>query len=115
MSNFYDGQAFLQSWKAGVKLAGSRWFGDGSDPEAAETKWDLAPRTEHIKANIGLLSTSEAVFLAALVSFYNDRIGGPMLQQVIGYNEVGLADIAASLDEPRRRVIGGLLLSYCGW
>jgi hypothetical protein len=50
-----------------------------------------------------------------MVSFYNDRIGGPLLQRVIGYDDVGMADIAACLDEPRRRVIGNLLLSYCGW
>ncbi len=115
MSNFHDAQAFLQSWKAGVKLAGPSWFGDGSDPVSAETKWDLAPRVEHIKANIGALSTCEAVFLAAMVSFYNDRIGGPLLQQVVGYDDVGMADIASSLDEPRRRVVATLLLSYCGW
>lgn len=115
MSKFYDGQAFLQSWKAGVQLAGPKWFGDGNDPETAETKWDLAPCVDFIEANIGYLSTSEAVFLAAMVSFYNDRIGGPLLQSVVGYEDVGMADIAASLDEPRRRVIGNLLLSYCGW
>lgn len=115
MSNFYDAQAFLHSWKAGVKLAGPRWFGEGGDPAAAETKWDLAPRVADIESNIGLLSTSEAVLLAAMVSFYNDRIGGPLLQQAVGYDDIGMADIAASLDEPRRRVISGLLLSYCGW
>lgn len=115
MSKFYDGQTFLQSWKVGVNLAGPEWFGDGKDPATAETKWDLAPCVDEIESNSGYLATSEAVFLAAMVSFYNDRIGGAMLQRVIGYDDVGMADIAASLDEPRRRVIGELLLSYCGW
>lgn len=40
---------------------------------SADTKWYLAPRIEYIKANIGALLTCEAVLLAAMVSFYNDR------------------------------------------
>lgn len=115
MSIYYNGEAFFQSWKRGVFLAGPKWFGDGEDPAPATTKWQLAPRVDDIAAVIGKFSTSEGVFLAAMVSFYNDRIGGPWLQRAVGHKDVGMADIAASLDAPRRKVIADLLLSYCGW
>jgi len=115
MSNFYNAEAFFESWKIGVQIAGPVWFGDGLDPSSAETKWDLVPRVDEITARIGTMSSGERVFIAAMVSFYNDDIGGTLLQRVIGSKRIGLADIASSLDERRRRVIGDLMLSYCGW
>jgi hypothetical protein len=50
-----------------------------------------------------------------MVSFYNDFTGGQLLQRAVGSKSVGMAEIAASLDAPRRQVIADLLLSYCGW
>ncbi len=49
-----------------------------------------------------------AMFLAALVSFYNSDPGGELLRS-LGAN--GLSGIAARLDESRRQVIGDLLLA----
>jgi len=115
MDIYYDPSAFLDAWKSGVKQAGPQWFGEGEDPSTAETKWELPPRVAHIDAHIAGMSRSEAVFLGAMVSFYNDKIGSPWLQDAIGSSDFGMADIAASLDAPRRRVIADLLLSYCGW
>jgi hypothetical protein len=108
---FYNEAAFFEAWWRAVQLAGLRWFGDGHAADAT-SKWQLAPRVGDIEHNIGVLSHGEAVFLAALVSFYNARVGGELLKAT----EVnGLADIAAILDEPRRRVIADLLLAYAGW
>lgn len=115
MSNFYNEQAFFQSWRKGVQIAGPRWFGTGCNLSSAESKWDLEPRVDDITEALGYLSSTERVFLAAMVSFYNDLTGGRLLQRAVGSKSVGMADIAASLDEPRRRVITDLMLSYCGW
>ncbi len=70
---------------------------------------------DDIEQHIGTLSSGEAVFLAALVSFYNDVTGGRLLQSVLSVKVFGLADISAALDHPRRAVIARLLVSYSGW
>lgn len=78
----------------------------------AKSKYDLAPDYDAVQSAIGTLSSGEAVFLAAMYSFYNDDAGGKMLAQV---DAAGLAGISAHLDEPRLRVIADLLVSYAGW
>ena len=108
-----DETAFLEAWQRGVTIAGPQFFGDGSG--AGRTKWDLAPRVEDIEEFIGVLSSGEATFLAAMVSFYNGRVGGELLTMLSGGYAVGLADIAGGLDPVRRGVIADLLLSYAGW
>jgi hypothetical protein len=114
-SEFYSEAAFFDAWCRGVAVAGGRWFGDGQAGTPAASKWDLVPRVDDIEASIGVLSSGEAVFLAALVAFYNDHSGGRLLQVAVGREVVGMADIAAALDEPRRRIIADLLVSYTGW
>ena len=66
----------------------------------------------HPTKALGVLSSGEAVFLAALVSFYDSDTGGDMLKDVGG---AGLSDIAARLHEQRRRVIADLVVTYPGW
>jgi len=114
MSSYYDARAFFDAWQRGVKIAGHQWFGDGTTATAANaaSKYDLAPRYDDIDAALGWLSSGEAVFLAAMYSFYNADAGGKMLKR---RRVNGLADVAASLDEPRRQVIADLLVSYAGW
>jgi hypothetical protein len=67
---------------------------------------------EDITEAMGWLSSGEAMLLAAMVSFYNSNPGDQMLRE---RDAEGLSDIAASLDEPRRRVLADLLISYPGW
>lgn len=112
MSDYYNEAAFFDAWRAGVDIAGSRWFGDGKASANASSKWDLAPRFDDISEAVGWLSSGEAVFLAAMFSFYNADSGGKMLRKL---RVNGIGDVAASLDEPRRRVIADLLVSYNGW
>ena len=101
---------FLSAWCAGIELAGGQFFGDGSGRGA--TKWELAPIYDMVYAALGWLSSGEAAFLAAMYSFYNANTGGEMLRTL----EInGLADLAARLDAPRRRVLADLLISYTGW
>lgn len=105
--------AFLQAWKRGVQLAGPQWFGDGT-PEGlnlARDKWDLCPDVSRISKAIGVLSAGERMFLAAMVSFYNERKGGAFLKRCEFH---GLADFGG-LDLQRRKVIADLLLNYSGW
>lgn len=106
-------EAFFAAWKHGVKLAGVRFFGQGSRDafDLALTKWDLCPNVSLIKTAIGPMSSGEKVFLAALVSFYDARDGGTLLRRV-GVH--GLSDLGG-LDAERREVIASLLLHYHGW
>ncbi len=115
-SPYYSEQGFFEAWQRAVMLSSPRLFGDGeTDPAAAESKWKLRPRVDDIEAVIRQMPSSEAVYVAALVSFYNDDTGGKLLQAVVGRNVVGMADIAAALEEPRRRAIADLIISYAGW
>lgn len=108
-----DDAAFLDAWRRGIDMVGARFFGDGTG--AGESKWDLAPRIDDIDAGIGTLSSSQATMLAAMVSIYNSRIGGRLMSMLNGGGTWGLADIVASLEPARRRVIADLILSYPGW
>lgn len=109
-----DEAVFLGAWRQGVGLAGWHYFGSGGDPAGMVNKWDLCPQVDAVTRAVGWLSHSEALFLAAMVSFYNARVGGELLHQLVG-GHIGLADIAAVLDPPHRVVLADLLLSYAGW
>lgn len=113
-TGFYNEDAFFDAWRGGVRLAGPRYFGKGTAEAVnyATRKWDLEPDYELVTSALGVLSSGEAIFLAAMYSFYNSDDGGKMLAQ-LGVTAPG--DIAAALDEPRRRVIAALLIAYAGW
>lgn len=105
---------FLEAWKRGVRLAGPQFFGTASprtDLCEVESKWDLRPRMDLIDQSIGVMSSGEKVFLAALTSFYNAQDGGELLKRV---HVQGLADLGG-LDLERRDVIATLILNYTGW
>lgn len=111
-----DQSRFLAAWIDGVKLSGPALFGDGGNPELAQTKWDLRPNQEMIDNAIGNLSGGEAVFLAAMYCFYNDDVGALLLQRAYGVDfPVAIGTIARQVDYERRRIIAELFLSYCGW
>ena len=105
--------AFFHAWKRGVELVGPSLFGNGSREclDLAVDKWDLCPNVALIRKAIGVMSSGEKVFLAAMVSFYNANDGGALLKRV-GVH--GLADLGG-LDLERRRIIAALLLNYTGW
>ena len=104
---------FFDAWKRGVALAGTHLFGKGvtADPDRAVSIWDLCPNMRLIDRAIGVMSSGEKVFLAALVSFYNAEDGGKLFKR-IGVR--GLADLGG-LDLSRRSVLASLLLNYTGW
>ncbi|EJQ9336303.1 hypothetical protein NYF37_004626 [Salmonella enterica] len=106
-------EAFFSAWKEGVSLAGPQFFGDGSRdvPAHAKDKWDLVPDLTSISNALGVMSSGERVFIAALVSFYNAHDSQELLRRA---GVEGLADLG-NLDLPRRRVIASLVLNYTGW
>ena len=62
------------------------------------------------------MSSTERILLAAMYSFYNDATGARLLQRAYGSDDpIGLATIAAALDDERRAVISELLMTYRGW
>jgi len=105
--------AFFHAWKRGVALAGTHLFGNGTHAELdhAASVWDLRPKVQLIEHAIGVMSSGQKVFIAALVSFYNAEDGGRLFER-IGVR--GLADLGG-LDLKRRAVIAALVLNYSGW
>ena len=104
---------FFDAWKRGVALAGTHLFGTGvsADLNRAASVWDLCPKLNLIERAIGVMSSGEKVFLAALVSFYNSEEGGKLFERI---GVQGLADFGG-LDLSRRSVLASLLLNYTGW
>lgn len=101
---------FTAAWRRGIALAGKQFFGDQTG--AGASKWDLAPRYDDVVVALGWLSSGESAFLAALYSFYNPAVGAELLA-TIGAGSPG--ELAARLDEQRRRVIADLVVTYRGW
>lgn len=111
-SPFYDEAAFDAAWHRGVQLAGPRYFYASHHSDERTSKWNFCPNFDRISDALGVLSTGEAVFLAAMYSFYNADDGAAMLTR-LGAGSAGA--VAAALDEQRRRVIADLTVSYAGW
>lgn len=106
--------AFLEAWKAGVKLAGPSWFevhsasvGEALDKNELRPNWDL------IEAESGPLSHGERVFLYALCAFFNGEWGRELFAR---FNETGHPqELAQILDGPRIEIIAALMTHYRGW
>lgn len=105
--------AFFQAWKRGAEIAGAQWFGDGTREglNRAADIWDLRPGMHELNDALGVMSSGQRMFLAAMVSFYNAGEGTAMLRHC-GFE--GLADLGC-LDLQRRQVISDLVLNYTGW
>jgi len=109
---------FLDTWKKAVNLAGERFFTNNRDYQVASTadeatdKWQLIPVRKTIDNYLGVASTGEALFIAALYSFYNGRDGEKMIQE-LGYS--GLGDIANRLEYDQLEIITTLMKYHTGW
>lgn len=105
--------AFFFAWKRGVEIAGSRYFGDGSQEgfQKANCRWDLRPNIRVISKNFEVLTEQERVFLAALVSFFDTNEGSSLLKQsgIQGLSDLGLLNIE------QRDVIAGLIMHNHDW
>lgn len=105
--------AFFFAWKRGVELAGTRYFGDGTQDtfSTANCRWDLRPKMRVINNNFEVLTEQERVFLAALVSFFDTDRGSSLLEQagVRGLSDLGLLNVE------QRDVIAGLIMHNHDW
>lgn len=104
---------FLAAWKRGC-LISPQYFGDGTREsiEAATDKWQLAPNVEAINKAVRFKSPGEAIFLAAMVDFYND-VRSREIQNAAGQSD-GVGNLLR-MDWERRQVIADLLVNYAGW
>jgi hypothetical protein len=106
-------QRFLEAWKRGIALIGPRFFEvKSSSIESATHKNELRPDWHVIEESLGVLSRGEAVFLAAMYSFYNAECGQILLTEA---GHPNICDIASKLDREHAEVIAELLLTYAGW
>lgn len=104
---------FLVAWKVGISTIGEQFFLLPAGGLGAVTRKEHAcPNIQHIKDSIDTMSTGQAVFLAAMVSFYNPTHGAAMLKNLGITNPCSLA---ARLDTTGRGVIAELMCSYSGW
>lgn len=100
---------FTKAWQRGMKIAGESYFYD----RGYVTSYRSAPpNVVGIKKSLETLPAGTAIFLAALVSFYNGETGGKMLRTL---QAAGLGDISARLNQDQRQVLADLLLAYTGW
>lgn len=99
---------FFDAWQQAVHLAGPHLFGGGTATAivTASSIWGLRPNVPLI-TTIGVMSSGERVFLAALVSFYDPHDGGNPLKRV---GVEGLADLDP-LDVKRRQLIAALIVT----
>jgi hypothetical protein len=105
-------QRFLCAWKKGVKLIGQQYFSFSGDIDQANDIKDLKPNKELIDASLPSMSTSEAIFLASMYSFYNGEDGQLYLSQL---QYPSLSDIASKLDKRQLEIIAELFINYHGW
>jgi len=105
---------FLDAWKNGIHLAGTRFFNVDCDSVGQATSVDqLRPDLDMVFQVISSLSTYEQVFILSMCQFYCDS-------DVRAYCDKhsltvpALPDIA-NLDDKHRSVIVTLLNSYTGW
>lgn len=100
---------FTKAWTRGIELIGREYFRDIGYQAPYRAR---PPYISDIKKSLESLPASTAVFLAAMVSFYNGDTGGKMLRSL---QAAGLGDIAARLDNDQRQVLADLMVAYTGW
>ena len=105
---------FLEGWKAGVQIVGTRFFDvQAASIEAATDKEQLRPDCQAVEQDSGALSHGERVFLYALCAFFNREWAAELAAR---YGETGnVGELAVHLDSMRLQVITQLLTSYRGW
>lgn len=107
-------RVFLERWKEGVKLAGTRFFDIKADSvEAATDKNQLRPSESLGEQASAELTDGERLFLYALCSFFNHEWAAELSGREAETGNVG--ELAQHLDQERVQVIADLLVSYRGW
>lgn len=106
---------FLKAWKAGMKLVGLEYFNITmglAELEKSTNKWDFEPNYKFIKHSLHQINARNALFLAAMYSFFDDEDGQRLLEELGSPN---IVDLAAQLSKEQAEIIAELFLNYCGW
>ena len=108
-----DEQSFLAAWKDAVELAGHTRFGHQAGSPAEATHWhQLTPKLDEMRKVLPNRCQAEAVFVAALASYYNAEEGQRLLTKA-GCTSYG--SLAQILDKHRRTLLAVLMINYQGW
>ncbi len=103
---------FSQAWRRAIGLKREyRSYFDREEYRSMSFRGWI-PKVATIKRRLDEMPTSDAIFLAALVSFYNGDAGGRLLR---GLGAQGMSDIAANLDQQRRQILADLMVNFIGW
>lgn len=107
-----EDRPFSRAWRRaiGYRYHYREYF--GLDHMQSRSFRGRPPLVGLIKKELDGMASSDAVFLAALVSFYNGDTGGRLLR---GLGAQGLSDIVSSLDPGRREILAELMVNYVGW
>lgn len=103
---------FLKAWKQGIKLVGEEFFNITSTVDTATHIDELRPNKEMLEQNLYRLSTGQALFLAAMYSFFDSQDGQLFLEQLERPN---ICDIASRLEKEYLEIILVLMANYHGW
>lgn len=103
---------FLEAWKDAVELMGPGLFTcHAPTVRAATHHHQLAPYLDKIRRAIPNKCRQDAVFLAALVSFFNAIEGDKMLRKA----GCTFGDMVMVLNPPQRAALAQLMIHYRGW
>lgn len=104
---------FLAAWKNGVEIAGTGLFGCQARSPQEATHWrQLAPKLDVMRKQLPNRSQADAVFAAAMASFFNPAEGHKLMTKV-GAPEFG--SLTTVLDRRRRSILAVLLINFGGW
>ncbi len=106
-------ERFLRAWKDGVELAGEALFGCQARTPREACHWhQLTPKLDVIRRALPNRSQADAVFIAAMASFYNAEEGQRLLRKA-GCEAFG--NLANFLDRHQRAILAVLMIEYQGW
>ena len=107
-------ERFLAAWIRAVEIIGPEHFecnGINSFKEATDRD-QIRPNNDAIEERINVCSVGEAVFIGAVMSFYNDKWGAGICD-AFGHHGVGGAANRLDLDE--LEIVMELMSSHTGW
>jgi len=108
-----NNQFFMEAWIAAVKMIGFSFFhGPVNSPEEASHWRRLSPDLTLLRKSVANRCQQDAVFAAAVISFYNAEEGQKLLNKT-GCHAFG--SLASLLNEKQRLIVATLFNNYTGW
>lgn len=103
-----DESKFVDAWRDAVALIGEQYFMLRAPLHECIDKWQMEPKVDMIRSNLGVFSTGEKIFVQAVIQFYNDRA-------LPRHDLPTMTDICTSLDAQRLKIVMRLMRHYGGW